>query len=1131
MYLTNKFSSRFTGGVRSRGQSYFRQGLVQIVEGTKQTVNAVVAGSEEYDVLLAIRGRDLCVACSCPYFDNDVCKHIWATMAAAERKGYLTGAPSRLMMVDLDFELDDSDFGLGDADYDGYEDEDYRSEDRGARAVIHTSKARESGRAQAARPPPPPEWKQQIDSISRSMSGFAHERAAAWPSTRELFYIVEGQFPSNPGLVITLGFREMKRTGEWGKLRTSGLPALRMTQLPDADRDIIALLMGSTDYYSYSLDSQSARPSYKLYYPVTHLLMPMICETGRCRVTLAENGTKPEMLPLEWDAGEPWEFWVEVRQGADNTIIAAASLRRGQEQMDISEPLMIKGGLVVARGRVARFTDFGALEWLNHLRTHGQLTVPQEDADRLLEEVFRLPRLPRLDLPEELKCEEQAFAPQPCLKISKLNDRAYWQRDQLQAELSFNYSGVAVNEHDEREIIFIAAQKSKLLRDREQERACADRLTQIGFQRSRSYYDRPPQLFLNAQKLPKVVRTLAAEGWHVEAEGNIYREPGEFRIEVTSGIDWFELHGTVEFGDTTATLPELLAALKRGETTIVLDDGALGLLPEEWLKKYGLLASLGRNEADHLRFTRSQVGLLDALLASQPEASFDESFGRACEELRSFEGVKPADAPSGFTGKLRGYQRDGLGWLQFLERFGFGGCLADDMGLGKTVQVLALLESRRSDRENPNNGAAKSKRKKAGVSGDNGRIAPSLVVVPKSLVFNWIQEAARFTPKLRVLDHTGLARLKTCDHFGEYDLIITTYGTLRRDAVQFKDVQFGHVILDEAQAIKNANTESAKAARLLRGNHRLAMSGTPIENHLGELWSLFEFLNPGLLGAASVFKLNTSAARNPDEHTRTLLSKALRPFILRRTKQQVASDLPPKTEQTIYCELESVQRKLYDELREHYRRSLLGLIDREGIKRSKIQILEALLRLRQAACHPGLIDKSRKHEPSAKLDLLLPQVGEVIDEGHKALVFSQFTSLLAIVRDRLDREGIIYEYLDGKTRDRQTRVERFQNDGECKLFLISLKAGGLGLNLTAAEYVFLLDPWWNPAVEAQAIDRAHRIGQSRHVFAYRLIARDTVEEKVLLLQKTKKDLADAIINADNSLIRNIGREDLELLLS
>jgi SNF2 family DNA or RNA helicase len=523
--------------------------------------------------------------------------------------------------------------------------------------------------------------------------------------------------------------------------------------------------------------------------------------------------------------------------------------------------------------------------------------------------------------------------------------------------------------------------------------------------------------------------------------------------------------------------------------------------------------------------------LLDALLASQPEASFDAAFSRAREELQRFEGIREADSPPSFTGKLRGYQREGLGWLNFLQQFGFGGCLADDMGLGKTVQVLALLELRRIGRELANNGDSKPRKTRARAVDSNGRLAPSLVVVPKSLVFNWIQEAARFTPRLRMLDHTGMDRLRTTGHFDDYDVIITTYGTLRRDAIQFKDVQFDYVILDEAQAIKNANTESAKAARLLRGNHRLAMSGTPIENHLGELWSLFQFLNPGLLGAASVFKLNTSTARNPDEQVRALLAKALRPFILRRTKQQVASDLPLKTEQTIYCEMEPVQRKLYDELRDHYRRSLLGLIERDGMKKSKIQILEALLRLRQAACHPGLIDKSRKHEPSAKLDVLLPQISEVLDEGHKALVFSQFTSFLSIVRDRLDRDGITYEYLDGKTRDRAARVERFQNDTTCKLFLISLKAGGLGLNLTAAEYVFLLDPWWNPAVEAQAIDRAHRIGQAQQVFAYRLIARDTVEEKVLELQATKRELADAIINADNSLIRSLGREDLELLLS
>jgi SNF2 family DNA or RNA helicase len=286
-----------------------------------------------------------------------------------------------------------------------------------------------------------------------------------------------------------------------------------------------------------------------------------------------------------------------------------------------------------------------------------------------------------------------------------------------------------------------------------------------------------------------------------------------------------------------------------------------------------------------------------------------------------------------------------------------------------------------------------------------------------------------------------------------------------------------------------------------------------------------------MLGAASAFKMAGGPARNPDEETRKLLAGALRPFILRRTKEQVARELPAKNEQTVFCEMEPAQRKLYNELLQHYRTSLLKRVESEGIAKSKIQVLEALLRLRQAACHPGLLDPKRTGDSSAKLEMLLEQLTEVLAEGHKALVFSQFTSLLAIVRQTLDARSITYEYLDGKTQDRQARVERFQNDPDCRLFLISLKAGGLGLNLTAAEYVFLLDPWWNPAVEAQAVDRAHRIGQTRQVFAYRLIARDTIEEKVMKLQETKRDLAAAIIGADNSLIRNLQREDLEILLS
>ncbi|MBI2203407.1 MAG: hypothetical protein HYU41_06095, partial [Candidatus Rokubacteria bacterium] len=478
-------------------------------------------------------------------------------------------------------------------------------------------------------------------------------------------------------------------------------------------------------------------------------------------------------------------------------------------------------------------------------------------------------------------------------------------------------------------------------------------------------------LDLAASKLPRAVKTLVAAGWHVEADGKLYRPAGAIRVEVRSGTDWFELHGTVTFGTAEAPLPALLAALRRGEKTVVLGDGTYGMLPEDWLARYGFLAGLGAREDGHLRFGRRQVGLLDALLASLPEATCDAAFARAREEIRRFDGIRPADPSADFAGELRGYQRDGLGWFHFLRRFGFGGCLADDMGLGKTVQALALLDARRAER-------ARAEAEGATPAGPRA----SLVVVPRSLVFNWTAEAARFAPKLRVLDHTRADRRRTGERFEDYDLVLTTYGTLRRDAAALLDARLDYVILDEAQAIKNAGTETAKAARLLQAEHRLALSGTPVQNHLGELWSLFEFLNPGMLGSASAFGPNGATARDPDAPTRALLARALRPFVLRRTKEQVAPELPSRLEQTLWCDLGPEQRVRYDELRHHYRRTLGERVRHGGIARSAVHILEALLRLRQAACHPGLIDRSRAGEPSAKLEVLLSRLAEVAAEGH-----------------------------------------------------------------------------------------------------------------------------------------------------
>jgi SNF2 family DNA or RNA helicase len=582
---------------------------------------------------------------------------------------------------------------------------------------------------------------------------------------------------------------------------------------------------------------------------------------------------------------------------------------------------------------------------------------------------------------------------------------------------------------------------------------------------------------------------------------------------VRSGIDFFEVGGGVDFGGETVPFPELLAAAREGRRFVRLGDGSHGLLPREWLARSGALAGFAEAEGEQLRFARSQAALLDVWLSAQQQVEVDRSFAALREKLARFSGVVPQPEPAGFAGSLRGYQREGLGWLEFLREYGLGGCLADDMGLGKTVQVLALLMARKNAR--------------------GGAPRPSLVVAPRSVVHNWRDEAARFAPGLAVLDYTGSEREALRERIEQRDLVLTTYGTLRRDVEALAGLRFEYAILDEAQAIKNSASRTAKSARALRAEHRLALTGTPVENHLGELGSLFEFLNPGMLGRAGALRAlaSPSALQNGGGEALEALARALRPFILRRVKTQVLSELPEKTEQVIVCELSAKQRRLYDELRDHYRASLGARIAKQGLARSRIHVLEALLRLRQAACHPALVALRYADVPAAKLEALHAQIDEVVAASHKALVFSQFTELLGHVRSGLDARGIAYAYLDGRTRDRKAQVARFQEDPACPLFLISLKAGGLGLNLTAAEYVFLLDPWWNPAVEAQAIDRAHRIGQQRPVFAYRLIARDTVEEKILELQASKRRLVEAVISEDAGGLGSLTAEDLERLFA
>jgi superfamily II DNA or RNA helicase len=1074
MSLKSRFAPQFNPKIRDRGVAYFRSGAVKILEYFDSYVLAQVKGTFDYFVSLSLTLNSLDVACTCAYFaGGEDCKHIWATMLAADSKNYLSEVDLRgpLKLV-------------------------YDNEELEALQLLEEDEPA---------PEPQPLWQQQLTVITNSINNALPPERNPWPDNREIYYIVDPQASRRSGLLnVEIDFRERNRKGEWGKIKRARLQQNQVGQLSDPnDREILSLLQGGREAYwsSYSFSGFDLPNPFVLASTLQPILLARMCATGRCM--FRPEAKDAELKQLEWDDSTTWQFWLVIKPTGDEYTLNLV-LRNGSDEIEFFAASLITDAVVIGPDfKIARFTANGAIAWSKALLISGELKIPASESRQLIARLLEMPSIPNIEVPPELQFERVSFPPRPHLIVRKPAFDPY--QTQLEAKLFFDYEGVEIDYFDKRNGLYDRDRDRYIERDPESENNALTLLNTLSIKRASQYSE---TFRITPRNLPRAVTGLLENGWRVEAEGKLYRNPASSSLSVSSGIDWFELHGSLSFGeDLEVKLPQLLTALRRGQKVIALGDGSFGVLPEEWLQRYSLLASFGETEEDHLRFQRTQTGVLDALLAARPEITCDETFARVRREWQNFNGIKPVAAPRGFVGQLRDYQREGLGWFEFLQRFKFGGCLADDMGLGKTVQVLALLESRRNSR-------------------------PSLVVVPRSLIFNWQQEAARFTPQLRVLTHTGSERIKGTAHFEDYDLILTTYGTLRRDVVHFDEVEFDFVILDESQAIKNAGTETAKAVRLLKSRQRLALSGTPIENHLGELWSLFEFLNPGMLGSASVFQLSTNGTRKPDEESRAMLSRALRPFILRRTKQQVAKELPEKLEQTIYCEMDEGQRRQYEELRDYYRQSLLEKVSRQGINKSKIQILEALLRLRQTACHPALVAGSIDDvTPNAKLDVLLPRLSEVTEEGHKAIVFSQFTSFLSIIRQRLDHQGVAYEYLDGKTRNRGVAVERFQHDPDCKLFLISLKAGGQGLNLTAAEYVFLLDPWWNPAVEAQAIDRAHRIGQTNRVFAYRLITRDTVEEKVLELQSTKRELADAIINADNSVIRNITGEDLRLLLS
>ena len=1100
MSLAHAFESQFRGDIRFRGQAYFKTDRVTIARIEADRIETVVLDGAEFHTVVERQEGHLRLACSCwpPERPNPSCKHLWATLLKVDAAGVIPGPIVQGAVPPFGMEVVPT-----------LSPEDYWDTESSRDVYVPPPPLARGGRTASPTPVLKP-WEQKLQNLSERLHSEVIQ-ASVTPRDREIFYEIDPVASrERRALVLQVMQRQRRSNGQWGKFKPLRIKSGRLEEIDnDQDRRLLAQLVGvSMDrsiWHAPVGPDQGQQPKFQVALDLALVLIPELCATGRLRLAGAVS-EQPEGLVFDEAGG--WELSLDVAPDeAEDCWQVSGQLQRNDERRALADArLLLPGGLVVFPECVARFNDGGTFGWTDLLATDRPLKVPREDGEALVDRLLDMPQLPRLALPKELRLDEIQVAPRPHLTLFTPRG-VRWQHERLTGEVEFEYDGSRVRGTSPQGAIVQREQGRCLARDRGVEERHWEELTALGVKRLAHAYPARRDIEIPSKSLGGVVRGLMKAGWELHADGRQMHQAGPLSFEVKTGIDWFELSATVDFGGRHVSFPELLSALARGDCTVRLDDGSLGVIPEEWTQQFGLLASLGVNEGETVRFSRTQVGLLDALLLAQSSVQVDEGFDDLRTRVRQFAGIAATEMPQGFLGELRPYQLAGVSWLKFLGEFGFGGCLADDMGLGKTIQLLAYLEDRRQQ----------------GLL--NG---PSLVVVPRSLIFNWQQEAARFTPGMRVLEYTGLQRGQLRKSIAKADLVLTTYGTIRRDVLQLRETNFDYLVLDEAQAIKNPGSQVAKATRLLQGRRRIALSGTPIENHLRDLWSIFEFLNPGMLGRASVFKLHTADAH--DQESRQLLSHALRPFILRRTKREVATELPEKLEQTLVCHMPRHQEQLYQELRDHYRESLLGRVRTVGMAKSRIHVLEALLRLRQAACHPALLNAKHAEESSAKIEALVLHLTDLLAEGHKALVFSQFTSFLAIVRKELDQRGIAHEYLDGQTRNRRERIEHFQNDPSCGVFLISLKAGGLGLNLTAADYVFLLDPWWNPAVEMQAIDRAHRIGQSRQVFAYRLICKNTVEEKIAELQTRKKELADAILQADNSLLTDLTADDLELLL-
>ena len=600
-------------------------------------------------------------------------------------------------------------------------------------------------------------------------------------------------------------------------------------------------------------------------------------------------------------------------------------------------------------------------------------------------------------------------------------------------------------------------------------------------------------------------------------------------IKVTKNKDWFDIYGNVKFGEFEIPFIQLKNYILNGKKEYILPDKTIAIIPDEWFAKYSEVFMFGETKYDNFRIKSIHF---EAIQKAKIKG-IDTEFKKKIKKLLSFKDFE-IELPKNINAELRPYQKEGFKWMYFLQENNFGGCLADDMGLGKTLQTITLLQKTINKRKaNPElTIKQKSAQKQLSLFDEpilkmiDYQRKASLIIMPVSLIHNWKNELKKFAPNLKVLQYKGTNRQKNIKIFNNYDIILSGYATIRNDIELIKEQEFLYVILDESQYIKNASSKTYKAMLELEAEHRLVLTGTPIENSLSDLWSQMNFINDGMLGNKTFFNelFIRPIEKNNDELQTKKLNKLISPFLLRRTKDEVAKDLPLLTEQTIICKLEDEQKTIYETVKSKVRNKIIEMIETGEKKNLSVEVLSSLMKLRQISNHPVMVDEKYDGK-SGKFNEVIRNIKSIISEKHKVLIFSSFVKHLDLFASYFEENNIEYSKLTGQTKNRENVISQFQKNENNRCFLISIKSGGTGLNLTQADYVFILDPWWNPAVEKQAINRAHRIGQNKKVMVYRYISEDTIEQKITILQEKKSELADTFINNNNSL-KDISEEGI-----